>query len=70
MGMTFDKITMVYIRKLLKKDNNHVISLLMFYENIKSMILKVLGSVIYCIMENYLCVNYLRLHQVKVYLAQ
>ena len=59
LALTFDSKTMIPIKKVLRKDNNCVISLMMFYENIKIKILKVLSSVIYCIMENYVCADYL-----------
>ena len=68
LGTTLEKITMVPIIKVSKKDNTRVISLVMFYENRKSIIFKVLGSVVYCITENYICADYLYLHQYKVYL--
>ena len=56
---------MVPIRKLLMKDNTHVISILMFYENRNIMIFEMLGSVFYCIMYNHLCVDCMCLHQDK-----
>ena len=58
MELTFDK-TMVHIRKVLRKDNTRVLALLMFYDNRKTTIFMVLGSVIYFIMENYIFVDYL-----------
>ena len=60
---------MVPIRNLQNKDNTRVISLIMLYENIKITILKVLGSVVYCIIENYLCFGYLYLQQDKLSLS-
>ena len=42
---------------MLKKDSTCVFALLVFYENRKTTIFKVLGSVIYCIMEQYVCVD-------------
>ena len=30
----------------------------MFYDNSKSLIFKVLGVVVYCLLEKYVCVNY------------
>ena len=60
---------MVPIRKLLKKDNTSVIELLMFYKNKKSMIFKVLGSVIYCITEKCLFVDYICLQKYQLYLV-
>ena len=55
----FSGTTMTPVRKVLKKRNTRVISLLMFNENIKNMIFKVLSPIVYCIMENYVCVDYL-----------
>ena len=55
---------------MFKKDKTHVISLLVFYENRKTMIFKVLGSVIYCLMDNYICVDYLWLQQGLLYFPQ
>ena len=49
--MTFDKYTMVFIRNFSRKENTRVISFLIFYENINRTIFKVLGSVVYSIME-------------------
>ena len=54
------------IIKLLKKDNICVISLMLLYENRKAMVLKVLGSVIYCIMYNYICVGFVCLQKAKL----
>ena len=64
--MEFDKITMVPIRKVSKKYNICVLSLLMLYEIINIMIFKVLGSVVYCIMDNYICVDYYFLQKFKL----
>ena len=66
LGLTFEKITMVPNRKVFKKNNICVISILMFYENRKIMIYKVLGSVIYCIIDNYLCVGFMCLQKVRL----
>ena len=49
--------------KTLKKDNTCVIALIMFYENRKSLIFKVLGVVVYCFSEIYICVDYLSLQK-------
>ena len=67
--LKFYKQTMVPIRKVLRKENTCVISCLMFYENIKSIIFNVIGSVVYCIMDNYVCVDSLFLQQAKIYLV-
>ena len=53
----------------LDKDNTRVTALPILNENRKTMIFKVLGSVIYWIMDNYLCVDYLCLQQAKIYFA-
>ena len=58
---------MIPTRKVLRKDNTHVISLLMFYENIKKMIFMVLISVVYCIMDNYFCDDYLCCQRAKTH---
>ena len=55
--------------KVLKKDNNRVIALMILYENINIMILKVLDSIIYCILENYVCIDYIYLQQGLILLA-
>ena len=54
-------------QKVLKKDNSCFFSLMIFRENRKTTIFKVLGLVIYCIMDNYLCVGYLCLHKSQLY---
>ena len=48
---------------MLKKGKKSILALLMFYENRKTMIFKVLGSVIYFIMDDYLFVDYLCLQK-------
>ena len=53
---------------MLNKYSTRVLALLMFYENRKTTIIKVLGSIIYCITESYICVDYLCLHQAQIYL--
>ena len=60
---------MVSNRNVLDKDNTRVTALPILNENRKTMIFKVLGSVIYWIMDNYLCVDYLCLQQAKIYFA-
>ena len=69
MRLLFDKLIMITIRKVLRKDNNSALELLTFYVNIKTKIFKALGSVIYCMMEKYLCVYYLCLYKAEIYLA-
>ena len=57
------------IIKIWRKENTCILSLLMFNENIKNMISKVLSSVVYCIMDNYLFSNYLCCPQAKLHFA-
>ena len=57
---------MMPVRKVLKIGNTRVLSLLMFYENRKEIIFKVFSSNIYCIMENYVCVDYLCCPKIKL----
>ena len=56
------------IRKGLRKYNPRVLSLLVLYENIKTVIYKVLGSAIWCIMDKYICLYYPCLKQAQPYL--
>ena len=44
---------------MLKKDNNIVVALLMLYGKKTATIIKVKRSIIYFIMDNYVCVDYL-----------
>ena len=59
MVLNFSYKIMTHIRKVLKKENTRVIPYLMFSDNINNMIFKVLISVVYCIIDNYLCADYL-----------
>ena len=54
----FDDKKSAHTRKTLKHDSSHAITLTMFYHNRKSVILKVLGVVVYCFIEKYVSVNY------------
>ena len=54
-------------RKALRKYNTPVLLLLMFYENRKKFMCKVLRPVFYFIMENYVCVDYLCCTQTKLH---
>ena len=47
MRTLFYRETLKAIRKVLNINNSHVIPILMFYEQIKTTLFKVLGSVIY-----------------------
>ena len=67
--MEFYKLMVFHIIKVLEKDNARVLSILMFDENIKSMIFNILGSFVYFIMYNYVCVNCLCLQKVKLSLV-
>ena len=49
------------MRKTIKQDNTRVAALIMFYENTKSLIFKVLGVVVYFFLKKYVCVDYLSL---------
>ena len=49
------------IRRTLKQESTFIIALIMLYENRKSLILKVLGVVVCCFIEKYVCVDYLSL---------
>ena len=51
------------MRKTPKQNNECVIALIMFYENRKSVIFKVLGVVVYEFIEKYVCVDYLSLQR-------
>ena len=51
--------TSEHMSKTLKHDSTHVIDLIIFYENRKSLIFKVLGVVVYCFILKYVCVDYL-----------
>ena len=68
MGLTFDKKTSIPIKILLNQYNNNLLAILIFYENIKTNIFKMIGSFIYCIMNNYNFDYYLCLHQAQLFL--
>ena len=53
-----------------KKYSTCVLEIMIFDENKKIATFMMLGSVIYCIMENHLCADYLCLKQDKIYLEQ
>ena len=55
----FDEKTPASMRKTLRYGSNRAISQTMFYEKRKSIILKVLGVVIYCFIDRNVCVDYL-----------
>ena len=60
---------MIPIRRVLRKENTLVLSFLMFYEERKNMIFKVLSSVVYCITKNYACADYLYFPQTQLHVA-
>ena len=55
----FDVTTSQQIGKTLKQNNNCFVYIIMFYFNMKSLIFKVLGVVVYCFIKKYVCVDYL-----------
>ena len=59
----FDFKNSINMRQTLKEDNTHVIDLIIFYNNRKSPIFKVLGVVVYLLLEKYVCVDYLYLQK-------
>ena len=58
---TFGPITKTYIRATLAKNTTRVLELLMFYEtrNNPKKTFKVFSFVIYTIISNYICIDYL-----------
>ena len=68
MALTFDSKTMVPIRKVLRKANTSINSIFMFEKDRNNNIFRVLTSVVYCIVENYVCANYLCCPQTKIVL--
>ena len=60
---------MIPIKMVWKKYKNCVLSLLVFYENIITIIFKVLCCFIYFIMDNYLCVDCLCLQKCQLSVA-
>ena len=57
------------IRNVLSKYNSCVNLLMMSYDNGKNMIFNVLTSVVCCIMNNYVCADYLYFLQTKLHVA-
>ena len=54
----FDVAMSQQISKTLIQDNTCAIALIMFYNNNKSLTFMVLGVVVYCFIEKYVCVDY------------
>ena len=67
LAFTVDSKTMMPMVKWFSREKTHVISLLMYYDNRKNKILKMLSSVVYFIMENYVLADYLCCQQTKIY---
>ena len=59
MSQKFDGKTSAHMRKTLKYYNNCAISLIMSYNNRKSLIFKLLVVVAYLFIDKYVCVDYL-----------
>ena len=61
MKTTFGEIAQSHISIILAKKNTRVLALLMFYETRKNpkKVFKVLSYVIYTIIRNYVCIDYL-----------
>ena len=61
MKTTFNTSTMTNISKILLKPNKRVLALVMFFEKRKNAkkIFRVLSCVIYTIIRNYVCIDYL-----------
>ena len=60
---------MVPIIKVLREENTSVIFPLMIYENRKNTIFKLLISVVYSIMDNYLCANHLCFQKARLHFS-
>ena len=50
---------------MMKHENTHVLALLIFYDNMKPIIYKVLVVVVYWLLDKYVCIDYLFLHKYK-----
>ena len=59
----FDVAMSQQMSKTLIQDNTCAIALIMFYNNNKSLTFMVLGVVVYCFIEKYVCVDYLILQR-------
>ena len=53
----------------MKHDNTRIISMIVFYDNRKSPIFKILGIVVYFLLEKYVCVDYLCLQEQQNFLC-
>ena len=68
-ALTFSCKIIMLIKNVLRKDNNRLLSVMMFYENRNNMIFNVLSSVVYFIINNYVCDDYLCCPQTKLHVA-
>ena len=59
----FDGTTSARISKTIKHDITRAIDMIMLYKNRKPLVFKVLGIVVYCFNEKYVCVDYLCLQR-------
>ena len=66
---SFSGATVMSVRKAFKKRNTNVLSLLVFYENIKNMIFKLSSLIFYCIIDNYACIDHLCCPQNKLHVT-
>ena len=57
---------MMPVIKLLQKGNTRVISLLVLYKNRNNVKFKVLCSIVYFVLENFVCVDYLFCPETKL----
>ena len=69
MTNSFSGKTIMTARKGFKKGNTCIISIIMFYDDINNMIFKVSSSIVYCIMENYACVDYIFCMKTKLHVT-
>ena len=69
LAKSFSGVTMMPVRKVLKKGYTHALSWLGARVIGKDMIFKVLRSVVYCILDNYVCVDYMCFPQTKIHIT-
>ena len=62
----FKLVTLKCIKDKLSKHNIYVLSLIKFYGNRNILVYKVIGAVIYTIIDEYICLDYLDLLQEKL----
>ena len=61
--LEFKLATLNSIKNELSKNNLYVLSFMMFYESINTLMYKVIGGVIYTIIDEYICLDCLGLLQ-------